>query len=69
MKVSNYLIKRIHVARNKINHKEMGSVTLIIFSLYAFPAYAEQSKVNLGAVKDNVQRLFTPKSSDEFRKI
>lgn len=69
MKVSNCLIKRIHVARNKINHKEMGSLTLIIFSLYAAPAYAEQSKVNLGAVKDNVQRLFTPKSSDEFRKI
>lgn len=57
------------MARNKINHKEMGSLTLIIFSLYTFPAYAEQSKVNLGAVKDNVQRLFTPKSSDEFRKV
>lgn len=54
---------------NKIKSFSALKLTLIIFSLYSLEAQAEQSKINLQSVKDNVQNLFTPKSSDEFRKV
>ena len=60
---------RNRVERNITKGYALLPITLALFSLYALPAHAEQSKVNLKNVKDNVQSLFTPKSSQEFRKV
>ncbi|QIO09235.1 TolC family protein [Acinetobacter lanii] len=60
---------RIDVAKNKIKSNGVGRITLILFSLYASYSHAEESKINLRSVKDNVQRLFTPESSQDFRKV
>lgn len=60
---------RIDVAKNKIKSNGVVKVSLILFSLYAIHSHAEESKINLHSVKDNVQRLFTPESSQDFRKV
>lgn len=60
---------RKHVARDKIRPKGVGCVSLILLGFCAINAHADESKINLHSVKDNVQRLFTPKSSQDFRKV
>lgn len=60
---------RIQVANNKINQKWMGNVCLIFLSLHATHALAEKNKGSLHSAKENVQRLFTPKSTQDFRKV
>lgn len=67
--VTNCLKMRIHVARNKRKQNGVGCIYLILFGFCASYAHAEESSINLHSVKDNVQRLFTPKSSEEYRKV
>lgn len=57
------------MAKNRINHKGLGCLTLLFLGLGAGSLHAEESTVNLKSVKENVQKLFTPQSSDEFRKV
>lgn len=60
---------RKHVERISITPSKVLKMTMVMISLYSLNAHAEQSKVDLKSVKDNVQNLFTPKSSQEFRKV
>lgn len=57
------------MARNKIRPKGVGCVSLILLGFCAISAHADESKINLHSIKDNVQRLFTPESSQDFRKV
>lgn len=60
---------RKHVERISITPSKVLKMTMVMISLYSLNVHAEQSKVDLKSVKDNVQNLFTPKSSQEFRKV
>lgn len=60
---------RNHVETNILKRHKLFQLTIILLGLYALDAKAEQNKVNLKSVKDNVQNLLTPKSSESFRKV
>lgn len=60
---------RKNVEKNSLKRHRMLKLTVVLLSLHSLEAQAEQSKVNFQSVKDNVQNLFTPKSSEDFRKV
>ena len=60
---------RKNVEKNSLKRHRMLKLTVVLLSLHSLEAQAEQSKVNFQSVKDNVQNLFTPKSSEVFRKV
>lgn len=60
---------RKHVERNTIKRFRVLHLSMLCVSLCTINAHAEQSKVNFQSVKNNVQNLFTPKSSEDYRKV
>lgn len=59
------------MGKNKIKYKVRGGAyCLILIGLHSpSVVWAEESKFNIQAMKQNVQKLFTPESSEDYRKV
>ena len=58
------------MGKNKIKYKVRGrAYCLLLIGLHSPMVLAEESKFNMQTMKQNVQKLFSPESSEEYRTV